>query len=556
MNTKSKNKLVFLPLGGTGEIGMNMNCYGYGSHIDDMKWLLVDVGITFGDDTLGGVDVIMPDHGFIKERKEDLDGIFITHAHEDHVGGLAYLWPDLECKIYASSFTASIIKLKFDERGINIDDYLNIVDLESNFKIGPFEIQLSTLTHSIPEPNSLFIKTPLGTIYHTGDWKIDQDPMLGNPINFNKLLNDNTEVLAMVCDSTNVLTAGRSGSESTVRKNLVNVVKNIKSKIFVTSFASNVARLESVAVAARESNRSLVVLGRSMHRMISVARENGILENVNIILNEKEAKKKKGSELLYLCTGSQGEPRGAMMRIANRDFPNVEINQGDTVIFSSKIIPGNEKKLYAMFNTLSELGADVITEYDEDIHVSGHPCRDEVVDMYNHVKPKISVPVHGEYRHLKSHYELAKELQIENPTLVSNGDILQLAPGRPYVMDQCTTGRLYLDGNRLVDSDSYHLNERRIMNFNGSLNITCILNKKSQLHKAQVISTYGVISDNDDEEDFIINLEEEIYDFFNTPKNINSNDKKMHKKLESLAKNTIFRSLKKKPITNIEIIHI
>ena len=458
MNTKSKNKLVFLPLGGTGEIGMNMNCYGYGSHIDDMKWLLVDVGITFGDDTLGGVDVIMPDHGFIKERKEDLDGIFITHAHEDHVGGLAYLWPDLECKIYASSFTASIIKLKFDERGINIDDYLNIVDLESNFKIGPFEIQLSTLTHSIPEPNSLFIKTPLGTIYHTGDWKIDQDPMLGNPINFNKLLNDNTEVLAMVCDSTNVLTAGRSGSESTVRKNLVNVVKNIKSKIFVTSFASNVARLESVAVAARESNRSLVVLGRSMHRMISVARENGILENVNIILNEKEAKKKKGSELLYLCTGSQGEPRGAMMRIANRDFPNVEINQGDTVIFSSKIIPGNEKKLYAMFNTLSELGADVITEYDEDIHVSGHPCRDEVVDMYNHVKPKISVPVHGEYRHLKSHYELAKELQIENPTLVSNGDILQLAPGRPYVMDQCATGRLYLDGNRLVDSDSYHLN--------------------------------------------------------------------------------------------------
>ena len=245
-----------------------------------------------------------------------------------------------------------------------------------------------------------------------------------------------------------------------------------------------------------------------------------------------------------------------MMRIANRDFPNVEINQGDVVIFSSKIIPGNEKKLYSMFNTLSELGAEVITEYDEDIHVSGHPCRDEVIDMYNHVKPKISVPVHGEYRHLKSHYELAKELDIENPMLVSNGDILQLAPGRPYIMDQCATGRLYLDGNRLVDSDSYHLNERRIMNFNGSLNITCILDKKSQLKKAPIITTNGIISDNDNEEDFIINLEEEIYDFFNTPKNINSNDKKIHKKLESLAKNTIFRSLKKKPLTNIEIIHI
>ena len=359
MNTKSKNKLVFLPLGGTGEIGMNMNCYGYGSHIDDMKWLLVDVGITFGDDTLGGVDVIMPDHGFIKERKEDLDGIFITHAHEDHVGGLAYLWPDLECKIYASSFTASIIKLKFDERGINIDDYLNIVDLESNFKIGPFEIQLSTLTHSIPEPNSLFIKTPLGTIYHTGDWKIDQDPMLGNPINFNKLLNDNTEVLAMVCDSTNVLTAGRSGSESTVRKNLVNVVKNIKSKIFVTSFASNVARLESVAVAARESNRSLVVLGRSMHRMISVARENGILENVNIILNEKEAKKKKGSELLYLCTGSQGESRAAMAKLATGQHFDLFLEPGDTVIFSSKVIPGNERRLNRLYDQLAKLKVSV-----------------------------------------------------------------------------------------------------------------------------------------------------------------------------------------------------
>ena len=556
MATKNKNQLVFLPLGGTGEIGMNMNCYGYGKDIDDMKWLLVDVGITFGDDSLGGIDIIMPNHSFIKERKENLSGIIITHAHEDHVGGLAYLWPDLKCQIYASSFTASIIKLKFEERGLDLQDYLNVVDLESEFNIDPYHIKLATLTHSIPEPNSLFITTSLGTIYHTGDWKIDSDPMLGNAIDFKKMKNRNLKILAMVCDSTNVLTEGRSGSESTVRKNLISVISGIKSKIFVTSFASNVARLETVAVAAKKNNRSLVVLGRSMHRMISVARENGILKNVDVILSEKEAKKKKKEELLYLCTGSQGEPRGAMMRIAKGEFQNVEINSDDVVIFSSKIIPGNEKKLFSMFNRLSELGVKVITEYDEDIHVSGHPCRDEVIDMYNYIKPEISVPVHGEYRHLKRHSELAKELNIKYPMLISNGDILKLAPGAPQIIDQCITGRLYLDGNRLVDSDSYHLNERRIMNFNGSLNVTCIVDKKSKLKRAPIISSYGVISDNDNEEDILMDLEDEIYDFFSNSNNFSSKEKKIYKKLESLAKNIIFRATKKKPLTNIEIINI
>ena len=556
MTSENKNQLVFLPLGGTGEIGMNMNCYGYGKDIDNMKWLLVDVGITFGDDTLGGIDVIMPNHGFIKERKDNLSAIIITHAHEDHVGGLAYLWPDLKCQIYASSFTASIIRLKFEERGLDVENYLNVVDLESEFNIDPFYIKLATLTHSIPEPNSLFITTPLGTIYHTGDWKIDNDPMLGNAIDFKKMNSGNSKILAMVCDSTNVLTKGRSGSESTVRKNLINLIKGIKSKIFVTSFASNVARLETVAVAAKKNNRSLVVLGRSMHRMISVARENGILKNVDVILSEKEAKKKKKEELLYLCTGSQGEPRGAMMRIANQEFQNVEIDEDDVVIFSSKIIPGNEKKLFSMFNRLSELGVKVITEYDEDIHVSGHPCRDEVIDMYNHIKPEISVPVHGEHRHLKEHSKLAMELNVKYPTLISNGDILKLAPGAPQVIDQCITGRLYLDGNRLVDSDSYHLNERRIMNFNGSLNVTCIVDNKYKLKRAPIISSYGVISDNDDEEDILMNLEDEIYDFFSNSKNLSSKEKKMYKKLESLAKNIIFRATKKKPLTNIEIINV
>jgi len=554
----SKNsRLVFLPLGGTGEIGMNMNLYGYGNEIDDMKWLIVDVGITFGDDTTPGVDVILPDHEFIKERKENLQGIIITHAHEDHVGGLAYLWPDLKCPIYATAFTASIIRLKFEERGINIEDKLNIVDLSSEIQIKPFDIKFQTLTHSIPEPNSLFIKTKLGTIYHTGDWKIDDNPIVGESIDFNQLKENSEEVLAMVCDSTNVLTSGRSGSESTVRGNLAGVIKKLKNRVFVTSFASNVARLETIAAAAKESGRSLVVLGRSMHRMISVARQNGILKDIDVILSEKDAAKKKKHEVLYLCTGSQGEPRGAMMRISNQDFPHIDIDQDDCVIFSSKIIPGNEKKIFKLFNRLSELGAEVITEYDEDIHVSGHPCLDEMVDMYEHVKPKISVPVHGEFRHLKRHSSLAKELGVQFPMQISNGDILQLAPGSPYIYDQCKSGRQYLDGNRLVDYNSSHIKDRKRMSYNGVLNITCVLDKKMNLKNEPVIFSSGILSDDEYDSDEVINiLEEEIYKFFDDKNNISKKEKKIYQKLETLSRNLIYKHSRKKPLTNISIVHI
>ena len=554
----SKNsRLVFLPLGGTGEIGMNMNLYGYGNEIDDMKWLIVDVGITFGDDTTPGVDVILPDHEFIKERKENLQGIIITHAHEDHVGGLAYLWPDLKCPIYATAFTASIIRLKFEERGINIEDKLNIVDLSSEIQIKPFDIKFQTLTHSIPEPNSLFIKTKLGTIYHTGDWKIDDNPIVGESIDFNKLKENSEDVLAMVCDSTNVLTSGRSGSESTVRGNLAGVIKKLKNRVFVTSFASNVARLETIAAAAKESGRSLVVLGRSMHRMISVARQNGILKDIDVILSEKDAAKKKKHEVLYLCTGSQGEPRGAMMRISNQDFPHIDIDQDDCVIFSSKIIPGNEKKIFKLFNRLSDLGAEVITEYDEDIHVSGHPCLDEMVDMYEHVKPKISVPVHGEYRHLKRHSSLAKELGVQFPMQISNGDILQLAPGSPYIYDQCKSGRQYLDGNRLVDYNSSHIKDRKRMSYNGVLNITCVLDKKMNLKNEPVIFSSGILSDDEYDSDEVINiLEEEIYKFFDDKNNISKKEKKIYQKLETLSRNLIYKHSRKKPLTNISIVHI
>ena len=551
------DRLVFLPLGGTGEIGMNMNLYGYGKEIDDMKWLIVDVGITFGDETTPGVDIILPDHDFIKERKDNLSGIIITHAHEDHVGGLAYLWPDLKCPIYATPFTASIIRLKFEERGLDHEGYLNVIDLSSEIQIKPFDIKFQTLTHSIPEPNSLIIKTKLGNIYHTGDWKIDDDPVVGKAIDFNELKSNTKDILAMVCDSTNVLTKGRSGSESEVKNNLTEVIKGIKNRVFVTSFASNVARLETIAHAAKETNRSLVVLGRSMHRMISVARQNGILNDIDVILSEKEAVKKKREEVLYLCTGSQGEPRGAMMRIANQDFPHVDIDLDDTIIFSSKIIPGNEKKIFQLFNRLSELGAHVITEYDENIHVSGHPCLDEMVDMYENIKPAISVPVHGEHRHLKRHSNLAKEMGVKFPMLISNGDILQIAPGSPYVIDQCDSGRQYFDGNRLVKSESSHIKDRKRMAYNGVLNVTCIIDQKMNLKENPLIISSGIVSDQEYENDEMVYLlEEEIYKFFEDKTNLSKKEKKLYQKLETLSRNFVFKHTRKKPLTNISIVHI
>ena len=549
----AKNKrLVFLPLGGAGEIGMNMYLYGLGNELDDMKWIMVDAGITFGDDSTPGVDVILPDYEFIKDRKENLAGIIITHAHEDHIGGLAYIWEDLKCPIYTTPFTATILKLKFEERGVNFEGMLNVVDLNSDFSIKPFDIQLHTLTHSIPEPNSLIIKTSLGTLYHTGDWKIDENPLIGDPFEHA----DAEDVLAMICDSTNSLSKGRSGSEIEVRENITNLIKSIDTRIFVTSFASNLARLDTIAYAANASNRKLVVLGRSMHRMIKAAKLNGLLQNVDEVLNEKEALKKKKSELIYLCTASQGEPRGAMMRIANQDFPNIDIDDGDYVLFSSKIIPGNEKKLSSLFNKLSELGANIITEDDEDIHVSGHPCIEEMKDMYRNIKPHISVPVHGEHRHLKQHSFLAKEMGVKFPMLITNGDILQLAPGSPYIYDQCKTGRLFLDGKNLVSSDSYHIRDRKRMSYNGILHITCLLDKKMQLKDNPIVYSCGIVDEENGEDYTNYLLEEEIYKFFEDQRNIFKKEKKVHKSLESFSKNFIYKLTGKKPLTNISIIHI
>ncbi|SVB87660.1 uncharacterized protein METZ01_LOCUS240514, partial [marine metagenome] len=410
-----QEELLFCPLGGSGEIGMNMNLFAYGKP-DNQKWIMVDIGVTFADDSLPGIDLIYPDPGFIIDKKDDLLAIILTHAHEDHIGAIAHIWPQIKCKIFSTPFTAVLIKEKFKEKRIDIGNNLKIVDLNGKVNLHPFNIEFITLTHSILEPNGLRIETPAGVILHTGDWKVDPNPLIGGKINSDRLKEIGDEgVLAMICDSTNVFSIGKSGSELDVRKSILNIMQRLKKRIIVTSFASNVARMETIFYCAEKTGRQISLVGRSMHRIFKAARQCGYLKDVIEPIDPREAKKISREKIVYLCTGSQGEPMGAMMRISSYVHPDVLIEKGDTVIFSSKIIPGNERKLYKLHNQLVKDGIEVISEENEFVHVSGHPNRDDLKDMYNWVKPKCVIPVHGEHRHMIEHINFAKEMQVAYP---------------------------------------------------------------------------------------------------------------------------------------------
>lgn len=364
-----KNELLFCPLGGSGEIGMNMNLFAYGKP-GEHKWIMVDIGVTFADDLLPGIDLIYPDPGFIVDKKEDLLGIILTHAHEDHIGAIAHLWPQLKCKIFATPFTAVLIKEKLKEKNIDATNYLKIVQLNGTVDLDPFKIEYITLTHSILEPNGLRIETPAGVILHTGDWKIDPEPLIGEKINSDRLKEIGKEgVLAMVCDLTNVFSMGKAGSELDVRKSLLNIMGSLKKRIVMASFASNVARMETAFYCAEKTGRQISLVGRSMHRIFKAARQCGYLKNVIEPIDAREAKKIAREKIVYLCTGSQGEPMAALMRISSYTHPDVFIEKDDAVIFSSKIIPGNEKKLYKLQNQLVRDGIEVISEESEFVHV-------------------------------------------------------------------------------------------------------------------------------------------------------------------------------------------
>jgi len=552
-----KEEFIFCPLGGSGEIGMNMNLFAYG-RIDNRKWIIVDIGVTFADDTIPGVDLIYPDPGFIVDKKNDLLGLVLTHAHEDHIGAIAHIWPQLLCDIYATPFTSILIKEKFREKKIDLGNKLKVVELNGNVKLGPFKIEFVTLTHSILEPNGLSIETPSGIVLHTGDWKIDPNPLIGERINEKKLKKIGEQgVLAMICDSTNVFAPGRAGSESDVRDSLLKIMENKSKRIIVTSFASNVARMESIFYCAKKTGRHISLVGRSMHRIYKAAKQCGYLSDLIEPIDPREAKKIDRKKILYLCTGSQGEPNGAMMRISNYIHPDVYIESGDTVIFSSKIIPGNEKKLYKLHNQLVKNGIEVVSEENEFVHVSGHPNRDDLKDMYKWVKPKSIIPVHGEHRHMKEHISFAKEMQVPYPVQVENGDIVQLYPGEtPQVIDKAPVGRMLVDGKISVGEDAQSIKERINISFNGFLEITILVNREGSLAKNPIISYKGIPS-NGESNDLIFDLEDKIRKV--CKKFSLKNSKQEQNLIETLkidCRKTVKEKTGKRPYTNVNLVRI
>ncbi|MCK5444419.1 MAG: ribonuclease J [Rhodospirillaceae bacterium] len=491
-------ELVFLPLGGAGEIGMNLNLYGYGPP-GDYAWVMVDLGITFGDGTHPGVDVIMPDPAYIEAHKDKLAGLVLTHAHEDHLGAVPYLWERLECPIYATAFTISILKRKLADTGFMDRVTIHEVPLNGSFNVGPFEMDLITLTHSIPEPNAIAIKTPLGTVVHTGDWKLDPDPVIGEVSDMDTMRRLGDEgVLAIVCDSTNVFTQGTSGSEGDLLESLTEVIGQCKNRVAVTSFASNVARLDTIARAAAANGRDVVAAGRSIERMVAAAKENGYLQDTPAFLGEEMAGFLPRDKCLVVCTGSQGEPRAALSRIAAGEHPRVSLDDGDTVIFSSRVIPGNEVSIGRLQNRLVRRGIEIITDHDHFVHVSGHPARDELVEMYQAVKPEIAIPVHGELRHLAEHARLAKTCQVAQTVVNENGSMVRIAPGPAAKVEEVTSGRLTLEGNRVVPLDGELVRGRARALFNGSAVVTLVIDKKGELLVPIQIATVGLVEPGED----------------------------------------------------------
>ncbi len=499
MTGKKDVDIVFVPLGGTGEIGMNLNLYGLGRE-DDRDWLMIDMGITFGDGSLPGVDVIMPDPAFIEERRDRLHGLVLTHAHEDHLGAVPYLWERLRCPVYASPFTASVLRRKLEDAKLAGQVPLHIVPLKGHFNVGPFDLEMVTLTHSIPEPNAVALHGPNGIILHTGDWKLDPHPVVGETADTDILKTyGDAGVAALVCDSTNVFVDGPPGSESELRDSLSELIGRFDGRVAVTCFASNVARLETIARAADAQGRSIVAAGRAIHRISEAARENGYLLDVPPFLDEDAFEKLPRDKTLILCTGSQGEPRAALSRIAHRAHPRVMLDEGDVVIFSSKVIPGNERSIARLQNALVKLGVRIIGEKDEFVHVSGHPGRQEMETMYKLVRPRVSVPVHGELRHLTEHAELAKLCGVEEIVVAENGSVIRLEPGAAGIIDEVSVGRLVLEGNRVVRMDGELVRGRSKAVFNGSAVVTVVVDGWGAIVAEPQIAAVGLVEGEADE---------------------------------------------------------
>ena len=488
-----ESELVYVALGGLGEVGMNCYLYGIGPPAA-RRWLMVDLGITFpeGEDD-PGVDVILPDIKFIEERRRDLAGIVLTHAHEDHIGAMMELWPRLEAPIYATPFTATFLKAKLSEFGGRLKMPITEVPLGARFDVGPFNCELVTMAHSIPEPSALALRTPHGLVLHTGDWKLDQTPLVGAPADEARIETLGQEgVLALVCDSTNAFRDGRSPSEREVAASIARIIKGARKRVLVTAFSSNVARIRAVADAARASGRQLVVAGRAMHRVIQVAIDTGYLPPGFRYLDQQEFSYLKSDEVVALVTGSQGESRAALKRISEQEHPEIKLGQGDMVVFSSRTIPGNEKAIGAIQNNLARMGVEIVTDADALVHVTGHPRREELRQMYGWVKPRVALPMHGEVRHLKEHARIAREAGVPEVLTPVNGEMVKLAPGKAQLIDEAPVGRLFRDGRLIVPSDAGPVRERRKLAFVGIIALSLVLSRRGEVMAEPEVALDGI----------------------------------------------------------------
>jgi len=492
MLASNNAELIFLPLGGVGEIGMNLAVYGYGPE-DDREWLVVDMGVSFAGHELPGADLILPDIRFLENERHNIRGLILTHAHEDHFGAVLDLWPQLKIPVYCTAFTAGLLEAKRESDFNSCKIPLNVFKAGDCFQVGPFEIEAVAVTHSIPEPVSLAIRTRLGTVIHTGDWKIDKAPTLGDPTDeecFRKIGREG--VLALVCDSTNALIDDVPLSEHEVSRSLEKIITEASGRVAVTTFASNVGRIKSIAQAAGQAGRRVLLVGRSMKRSVGVAGELGYLEGIEPFLNEEDYTSVPRDRIVLVLTGSQGEVRAALAKIARNEMRDITLAAGDVVIYSSRSIPGNEKAIIDTQNRLIDQGIKVITDHDAPVHVSGHPYRSQLKQMYEWVRPQILVPVHGEAAHLAAHASLGAVSGIKTVAQIRNGDVLRLAPGAARIIDQAPVGRIYKDGNLLGDENQLGIRERYKLSHVGHVAVSLLLDKSCELTEEAKLVAMGL----------------------------------------------------------------
>ena len=545
----SKNDLVFIPLGGSGEIGMNCNLYHYNN-----SWIMIDLGVMFGNSNLSSNELIMPNIDFLIKNNIKLDGLILTHAHEDHIGAVPFLYEKLgSFKIFTTSFTASVLKRKFDSFGIK-EINIELLNYSENKKIGKFAIETLALTHSIPEPNAIIIRTEKLNIFHTGDWKIDPTPLVGNPIDQQKLNDLKNEGMAiMVCDSTNVFNENPSGSENDVREELRQIFsQKIKNKIIITCFASNIARLETILKVSNEFNKCCVFLGRSIHRIYESAKENNYLKNFNNIVSEKDSGSISEDNLVIVCTGSQGESNAALSRLVNDKNKFIEIFNDDLVIFSSREIPGNEKKISELKNQLLKKKVRIIDSKISKVHVSGHPSKKELKQMYEWISPNTIIPVHGEFKHLSEHANFAKKCGIKKQVLVENGDVVLLENNNSRIIEKVYSGRILLKGNKTFSLENNFLKNLKIVSSEGEIFVNIICDLDNKLLTEPVVFCPTVTDKNELVHDLKILITEQLFKMASN----SLTDQILSEELKKIVRSYIKKSIGLKPLTYVEIVRI